>query len=211
MRGNKFIDAVADGRTAAYERGRGANTWAAYQCYGDPDWRLDPNAPDPNQAGRRASVRERFASADAIQLELKRIRIETEFQEGDTVTQIDRLLKLKKPLDQEWAKDGAVAEAFGAAYFAAGAMEQALHWYQRAVEATDGRASMRAAEQLSNARCRLAWENVDKTARHRDQMAQQVAVLKQTKTSTPKARAAAVRALRARRRRNERPWRPPVP
>ena len=188
LRGSRFIDAVADGRRAAFERGRGGNTWAAYQCYGDPNWTFDPNIPDPNQAGRGATDREHFASAVAVRLELKRIRVETEFQERDPVTQVNRLLKLEKILHPDWAKDGAVAEAFGAAYFAAGAMENALRWYQRAVEATDGRASMTAAEQLSNAHCRLAWENVYKAVRQRGLMAQQVAALKQTKDSTQKAR-----------------------
>ena len=34
--GCRFIDAVAQAREAA--RRMGGNTWAAYQCYGDPDW-----------------------------------------------------------------------------------------------------------------------------------------------------------------------------
>jgi hypothetical protein len=196
LRGSRFIDAVAEGRRAAFQRAPGGNTWAAYQCYGDPNWKFDPNVPDPNQAEPTAADREHFASAFALQLELKRISVETEFQERDPVTQANRLLKLEESLQPDWAKDGAVAEAFGGAYFAAGAMENALRWYQRAVEATDGRASMAATEQLSNARCRLAWENVDKAMRQRDLMARQVATLKQTKNSTQKARAAAARALR---------------
>ena len=36
LRGRRFIDAVADARTKAFEFD--GNTWAAYQCYGDPDW-----------------------------------------------------------------------------------------------------------------------------------------------------------------------------
>jgi CHAT domain-containing protein len=86
LRGSCFTDAVADARRAAFERGRGGNTWAAYQCYADPNWKFDPNVPDPNQAGRSATDREHFASAFAVQLELKRIRVETEFQERHPVT-----------------------------------------------------------------------------------------------------------------------------
>ena len=36
LRGRRFVDAVADARSAAHAMG--GNTWAAYQCYGDPDW-----------------------------------------------------------------------------------------------------------------------------------------------------------------------------
>ena len=36
-------------RSGAYERSPHVNTWAAYQCYGDPDWVFRRKAPDPNQ------------------------------------------------------------------------------------------------------------------------------------------------------------------
>ena len=38
LRGNRFIDAVGEARKAAYRHSPNQNTWAAYQCYGDPDW-----------------------------------------------------------------------------------------------------------------------------------------------------------------------------
>ena len=50
LRGNRFIDAVGEARAAAYERSPHVNTWAAYQCYGDPDWVFRRRAPDANQA-----------------------------------------------------------------------------------------------------------------------------------------------------------------
>ena len=62
----------------------------------------------------------------------------------------------------------------------------AIRWYERAVNAPDGRASMKAAEQLGNARSRFGWETVEKALRHRDEMARQ-----QKDASTPAARAAA--------------------
>ena len=49
LRGSRFIDAVGDARKAAYERNPHVNTWAAYQCYGDPDWVFRRKAPDANQ------------------------------------------------------------------------------------------------------------------------------------------------------------------
>jgi hypothetical protein len=36
LRGQRFIDAVAEARAKAFEFD--GNTWAAYQCYGDPEW-----------------------------------------------------------------------------------------------------------------------------------------------------------------------------
>jgi hypothetical protein len=52
--GRRFIDAVAEARQEAYKSE--GNTWAAYQCYGDPDWVFRP---DPAQAGKRHLPSER--------------------------------------------------------------------------------------------------------------------------------------------------------
>ena len=38
LQGQRFIDAVAVARQKAFAFA--GNTWAAYQCYGDPDWRF---------------------------------------------------------------------------------------------------------------------------------------------------------------------------
>jgi len=38
LSGDRFMDAVHTARVAAYEANPLGNTWAAYQCYGDPDW-----------------------------------------------------------------------------------------------------------------------------------------------------------------------------
>ena len=37
LKGQRFLDAAAVARAKAYEFD--GNTWAAYQCYGDPEWR----------------------------------------------------------------------------------------------------------------------------------------------------------------------------
>ena len=51
----------------------GGNTWAAYQCYGDPDWIFRRNAPDPNQWSAPAPEDySGVASANALRLSLER-------------------------------------------------------------------------------------------------------------------------------------------
>jgi hypothetical protein len=44
IRGARFIDAVTQARRAALSADD--STWGAYQCYGDPDWRLVADLPD---------------------------------------------------------------------------------------------------------------------------------------------------------------------
>jgi hypothetical protein len=89
-----------------------------------------------------------------------------------------------------------VAELFGRAYAATRDTENAIRWYQQAVAASDGTASMRAAEQLANVRARVAWETVAKAQKHGDDMAARMkAVSDGPSAADKKSRAAAKRSL----------------
>ena len=154
--GNRFIDAVAEARAAAYVRHPGTTTWAAYQCYGDAEWVLRRGiadaAPRPLPPGDEWEI----ASASELGLMLERLTVEAKFRGVNPAVQLSRLERLAGGPAQRWAGDGDVAERFGTAFAAAGAIEPAIEWYERALAAAPGTASFRAAEQLANLRCRLA-------------------------------------------------------
>ena len=193
LRKNRFIDAVDEAREAAYDRNRHLNTWAAYQCYGDPDWVFQRKAPDASQA--TAPSVEDFsgvASVVSLKLALERIVVQTKFQGADLATQLNSLRRLEELSEekQKWGKSGAVAELFGEAFVEAGDFESGIQWYEKAVTAPDGKASMKAAEQLANVGGRLGWEIVDKAMRHLDEMKKR----EKAGSRTTKARAAARRA-----------------
>jgi hypothetical protein len=190
LRGNRFIVAVGEARAAAYHQSPRQNTWAAYQCYGDPDWVFRQGPSDANRASVRSS--EDFsgvASAASLKLALERIIVETRFQGANPTTKLDSLRRFEKQF-QQWGSKGDVAELFGEAFAEADDGEAGLRWYETAVAAADGKASMKAAEQLGNLRSRLAWEMVDRAARHLDEME----LREKNRGLTPKARADARRA-----------------
>ncbi|HKV76715.1 MAG TPA: CHAT domain-containing protein [Candidatus Sulfotelmatobacter sp.] len=196
-RKSRFLDAVAEAREAAYRINREDKTWAAYQCYGDPDWVFDRKGlptPSPQSADGLAGI----ASARALELVLETIRVELRMSTKWDVElhQLGKIRDLENRFASKWGDIGSVAEYFGKAYAGARELESAIRWYQRAVAASDGTASMRAAEQLANVRARLAWETVTKAQKHRDDMA---AALKAASTGSSaadrKARAAAKRSL----------------
>ncbi len=193
LRRSRFIDAVDEAREAAYDRAGIVNTWAAYQCYGDPDWVFRRKAPDANQA-TAPSVEDFSGVASVVSLKfaLERIIVQTKFQGADLATQLNSLRKLEELFEekQKWGKSGAVAELFGEAFVEAGDVESGMQWYEQAVTAPDGKASMKAAEQLANVRGRLGWEIVDKAMRHLDEMKKR----EKAGGQTSKARAAARRA-----------------
>lgn len=197
LRGNRFIDAVAEAREAAYDKDD--NTWAAYQCYGDPDWVFrrdgdEADIPSTTSLDEFSGI----ASAAALKLALETIVVQTKFQHFKAQVQLERVRSLEKRFALKWGANGSVAELFGAAYLAARDIDGALSWYKRAVYAEDGTASVTAAEQFANVRVRLAWETVDNARNQRDKM---ILGLKQAgkgrKTADRKARVAAKRSLAA--------------
>jgi hypothetical protein len=190
LRGNRFIVAVGEARAAARERSPHLNTWAAYQCYGDPDWVFRGRASDPNQA--TAPLVEDFTgigSATALKLALKRIVVRTKYQGADVAEQLRHLAQLDKLFGSKWGGSGDVAELFGEAFVEAGDVEAGMGYYETAVAAPNARGSIKAAEQLANVRGRLGWEIVDKAARDLDDRKKG-----EKAAGTPKARAAARRA-----------------
>ena len=154
----RFLDAVAAARQAAFAHG--GNTWAAYQCYGDPDWTLRRDLTHAD----RPTVPEALtalAAAPALVRALETIAIDTSYNRAGVEKQRDRIRYLFEHYGRRWGRRGDVAEAFAAAHLAVKNREEALTWYRRAVAANDGTATIRAAEQLANLQARMATKRED--------------------------------------------------
>jgi pimeloyl-ACP methyl ester carboxylesterase len=158
LRGLRFADAVAEARAAAWAEG--GNTWAAYQCYGDPDWRLAAGAsrPGPTIAEEFAGI----ASPAGLHNALETLVVKSRYQNAGVTEQRERLRHLEGRFAALWGGSGRIAEAFGAAWTEAQDAARGLSWYEKAVAAEDGSASFKAAEQIANLRARAAWESVAK-------------------------------------------------
>lgn len=162
LRRCRFIDAVAQAREASMEQG--GNTWAAYQCYGDPEWTLGLNVPDP----QGPPLSEQFASVgspSALRIALETLAVESKYQHAPAAKQQERIRHLEERFAASWGRIGDVAEAFGAAWTEAGDRKSAMRWYEQALAANDATASLKATEQLCNLRARVAWESVAKAGR----------------------------------------------
>jgi tetratricopeptide (TPR) repeat protein len=167
VQGDRFIDAVARARTAA--RAKDATTWAAYQCYGDPDWRFrtvvgDAQRPAPALSDTFAGI----GSAAGLKVALETIAVQSRFQKADPGEQTASLEHLEERFARYWGELGDVAEAFGLAWSELRNWTKASEWYERAIVATDASASIKAMEQAANMRARKAWDMVDgaRSAKH---------------------------------------------
>ncbi len=150
-RGRAFVEAVGKAREATWKEHRDSNTWAAYQCYGDPNWTYVPADAGSDTPRRTPDI----ASADALKLRLETLVVEHTYGDrliDDARAQIEQL---ESGHAGSWGAQGAVAAAFGAAFAGIKDFARAVHWYTRALEAEDGMVSLHAMEQLGNARARL--------------------------------------------------------
>ncbi len=154
--GRRFIDAVAEAREAAWHCG--GNTWAAYQCYGDPDWTFTRSADTKRPASSPAEEFSGVASAPALMLALETLTIHSRFERRKPAEQLKKIAHLSDKFGTLWGDIGEVAAAFGQACDEAGDRAGAIAWYERAIAANDGSASIKSAEQIGDLRARLAWE-----------------------------------------------------
>lgn len=150
LSGGRFIDAVGAGRAGALRVNPAGNTWAAYQCYGDPEWTwrregVDAQWPAQPLSDELAGV----ASPVSLTLALETLAIQGELGGRAPAYLLDRLRFLESEFAPLWGAMGAVAEAFGVAYAAAGDAVKAASWYRAALDASDGSASLRTAQRLA--------------------------------------------------------------
>lgn len=162
LRGERFIDAVGLARRKTFEFD--GNTWAAYQCYGDPDWRwkLPGNAhavPKAAAVGRENEF-DRIGSPNALRLALDTLFVQSTYQKYPQADQLDRLRLLEERSARMAWRGADVAEQFARAFAAAGDLRSAIRWYEAAAKDAQGKVSLRIFEQLSNLRVRVALQGV---------------------------------------------------
>jgi tetratricopeptide (TPR) repeat protein len=158
-----FVEAVGRAREETYERHPDSNTWAAYQCYGEPDWRYSGEADGGNQSAEAPWI----ASPEDLDLELENLTVQFKFG-GSTSREVrPKLSQLETRYGDRWGRAGAIAQRFGEAYSEINQIDDAIRWYSRAIAAEDGGASLRAVEQLGNLRARRSGKLEDKVEARR--------------------------------------------
>jgi tetratricopeptide (TPR) repeat protein len=153
--GASFGLAVAEARRAT--KAEGGNTWGAYQCYGDPGWRYrtnvgDAQAPVVPLEDHYAGI----ASPPGLTLALEKLAVDAKWRHGSAQKQLTHIGHLEGRFAAGWRSIGAVCEAFGVAYASAGAFDDAIRWYEEALNCNDASASIKASEKLGNLLVRQA-------------------------------------------------------
>ncbi len=151
LSGFTFGEAVISARSATYKSKSEYNTWGAYQCYGDPSYRLERR-----EQYKGTSKKEYVARAEVV-VDLKNIVSSAKKAKGSNEGFASTINEIELAA-AEWKNEAVVLEALG---FANGEIQRyakAVENLEKAINADSGEASLRAAEQLANFKCRLAVE-----------------------------------------------------
>lgn len=166
LEGEPFGSAARAAREEIWVRYPNANTWGAYQCYGDPGYRLHPGE---ESAGLREdkSYHAPVELASDLRNYLEWIRMQMG-DRGEAPEALERLRggildKLKRIPDHVragWLARGDVAAAIGFAWGEIGDYGEAVTWLEKALHAMTGDCPVRAVEQCANFRIRLCGQRL---------------------------------------------------
>jgi tetratricopeptide (TPR) repeat protein len=147
LAGESFGEAVRAAREEIWRRFPGVNTWGAYQCYGDPAFRLRRGG-----VARVRAVQPYHAPAELVaDLENLAQALKAGEGEDDVATDIAALLD-RIPVAQRdnWKRLAEVRAALGLAWGEARRWTEAIDCLEQALKAEKGSCPMRAAEQRAN-------------------------------------------------------------
>jgi tetratricopeptide (TPR) repeat protein len=160
LRGETFGEATLAARKDAYlqarDAGRDDNTWGAFQCYGDPDYRLRVSTSSRGSGSGELSfvaVSEAVEAARQIRDELN---IGVERKPDDLRSRLEGIEGASENWDDRAELRVALAEAWGEL----GNLPKAIGHYEAAVGGEDATFTVKAIEQLANLRARNAVANV---------------------------------------------------
>lgn len=153
--GYPFGDAVLEARAKAFKDHDTTNTWGAYQCYGDPDYRLRPS--QRRLAAPQHPGGKRWVDPEELLIELENLA-------EDAVTaavhglapQRERLAKLVEEIPVHWLARAEILAALGRAHSELDLFPQAVSYYERALCAEQASFPAQAIEQLANLEGRWA-------------------------------------------------------
>ena len=151
--GRSFGEAVKVAREAAFRASKFSNTWGAYQCYGDPAFRL------VNAGGRSYKTSSPVYTADEVIVRLQNIVQDCKSGIGGTDQEaLEKIQDIENYSDQNgWLEKPALMVALGLAYGEIHEFEKATGWLDRAKEFDSHALGYRESDECENFRARWAF------------------------------------------------------
>ncbi|MCP4338707.1 MAG: CHAT domain-containing protein [Desulfobulbaceae bacterium] len=149
-----FGDAVQKARATTQKMHPTVNTWGAYQCYGDPDYRITES-----RSTKKTTNTKSFVSLAEYLVAVKNIAEDAKTATRSSApTLSDRLQDVIRILPSQFAKDAELLGYIGDAWGELDHFAEAIKAYSSALGAQKAHAPIRCAEQQANFKCRRAIE-----------------------------------------------------
>ena len=182
LKGYRFGDAIKAARVETYRLHKDrTNTWGAYQCYGDPAYRLVVKTEGDQ------NWNEKFVDIDEAILKINQQYEKAKTTSAQGIGKISSDLKsMRDAIEKEnpaWLNDARLLEALGEAFNEAFWFEEAVKFYNLAIKSGKSTATIKAIEQSANLHIRLAVQeyenNPDKYPAAKKKIERQIKTLNQ--------------------------------
>jgi tetratricopeptide (TPR) repeat protein len=148
LSGVPFGEASKSARKLIFERHKGrTNTWGAYQCYGDPFYKLDG-------ISSRSGASSKFYLQEEIELELFNMAFSLESKSLKNEDAIKKLTLLEEAIKQSNFSGEKITEYLADVYSKLGNYQRAIGHYEELTKLEKAGFSFRALEQYCNVTCK---------------------------------------------------------
>lgn len=161
LAGTPFGDAVRAARLATHRAHPATNTWGAYQCYGDPGFRLTLRQ-GATSAPPRSEPRTAASYADAAELVYAARNIASRAKTKDREDLSEELKALGDAATAlDWRTEGGVLSALARAHLELGELDEAIDVFTEATSVDGSGVTLGDLEQRANAHVRRGKTLVD--------------------------------------------------
>lgn len=151
LSGEMFGDAVLRARRQVFDRfGNSNNTWGAYQCYGDPSYKLDIR--EERSKGMQETV---FEMDEVLIIHLRNLLSQIDITE-DTAEILSRIQIIEASLTEAQRNNGQIIELIAQIYTALGDFPRAVDHYSRLKSLPHAHYSVRSLEQ--HCQLQVKWQ-----------------------------------------------------
>jgi tetratricopeptide (TPR) repeat protein len=171
LAGGNFGDAVRDARETTFRNYPDSNTWAAYQCYGHPGFRLRGAKARGAQAPRPELAQDKYVDACEVATDLRNLTSRASAKPTVTTPEELRqeLLELERfASGRDWTSDPTVALELAHAHAELGDLGAGIQWYERAMNVEGTPFAVKDLEQMANLRSRLAFSSYERATKDGD-------------------------------------------
>ncbi|WP_010177685.1 DUF7379 domain-containing protein [Aquimarina agarilytica] len=157
LSGETFGEAVQNARLSTYDTYPSSNTWAAYQCYGDPFYRLTDT--------QRVNKKEKMTFVDPVEVivEINNLTSQTEpASSRDRKNLSEQLSAIISQIPQKWLGKSKIVEAIANCYYELNLYENALIYFDKLGDLIDGNTSLESMLRMANIQTKISVKQLDK-------------------------------------------------